>query len=205
MFFLIHSPYTAAFLRYKPIGGFASLGGKATFEWKNGRLRTARNLWTDPVSAWNGTACFTARYGSGGVGVQWEGLWSQEGRSWLKPNIQQLNLGAWFQALIFSPLSLRKWSNLTSIVFKWVETTHGMDECSTGNLEVAVFLGGTRVYWCLYGWTPTCRADDFFFRQERIGFPAVSIHSEKRPLFEPTFGTIVFLQGRIVSSFCWNT
>ena len=48
IFLIVFYPLTGfspLFRRYKPIEGFASLGGKATFEWKNGRLRTARNLW----------------------------------------------------------------------------------------------------------------------------------------------------------------
>ena len=32
--------------------------------------------------------------------------------------------GWWFQIFFFSPRSLGKWSNLTSIFFKWVETTN---------------------------------------------------------------------------------
>ena len=35
--------------KYKPIEGFASLGGKATFEWKNGRLRTVELVYNGKV------------------------------------------------------------------------------------------------------------------------------------------------------------
>ena len=43
---LLHDSFEVADLtdleQYKPLPGFAPLGGKATFQWKDGKLTTAR-------------------------------------------------------------------------------------------------------------------------------------------------------------------